>query len=130
MDVNITDGLQHQLALYCVDWDQGSARAQTVNILDGATNAVLNSQSLSSFQNGKYLVWKLTGHVIIQVTNTSSINATISGLFFDPATASNTVAAPIFNPPAGTYGPPQSVTIGSSTSGASIRYTTDGSIPT
>jgi hypothetical protein len=83
MDVNITDGLQHQLALYSVDWDSGGARLQTVNILDGATNAVLNSQSLSSFQNGKYLVWKLTGHVVIQVTNTGSINATVSGLFFN-----------------------------------------------
>ncbi len=126
MDVNFSDGLQHQLALYCVDWDQGGARGQTVNILDGATNAVLNSQSLSNFQNGKYLVWKLTGHVIIQVTNTSQINAVVSGLFFDPATAGTTVAAPTFTPPAGSYAAAQSVMIGSATSGASIRYTTDG----
>jgi hypothetical protein len=83
MDLNFNDGLQHQVAVYCVDWDSNGARAQTVNILDGATNAVLNSQSLSNFQNGKYLVWKLTGHVIIQVTNTSQINATVSGLFFN-----------------------------------------------
>lgn len=83
MDVNVTDGLQHQLTIYCVDWDSGGARSQTVSILDGATNAVLNSQSMSSFQNGKYLVWKLTGHLIIRVTNTSQINGTVSGLFFN-----------------------------------------------
>jgi hypothetical protein len=83
VDLNFNDGLQHQVALYCVDWDSGGARAQTVSILDGATNAVLNSQSLSSFQNGKYLVWKLAGHVIIRVTNTGPINATVSGLFFN-----------------------------------------------
>jgi hypothetical protein len=54
-----------------------------VSILDGVTNAVLDTQSLSSFQNGKYLVWNLTGHVILRVTNTGGINAVISGLLFD-----------------------------------------------
>jgi len=41
------------------------------------------------------------------------------------------VAAPVFNPPGGTYpaGSTQMVGITSSTSGASIRYTTDGSTP-
>jgi hypothetical protein len=41
-----------------------------------------------------------------------------------------TVAAPTFSPAGGTYTTAQSVTISSSTSGASIRYTTDGSTPT
>ncbi|HTB80693.1 MAG TPA: chitobiase/beta-hexosaminidase C-terminal domain-containing protein [Opitutaceae bacterium] len=39
-------------------------------------------------------------------------------------------AAPTFSPAAGTYTSGQSVTISSATSGASIRYTTDGSTPT
>jgi uncharacterized repeat protein (TIGR03803 family) len=39
-------------------------------------------------------------------------------------------AAPVFSPVAGTYTSAQSVTITSATSGASIRYTTDGSTPT
>ncbi|HZP59976.1 MAG TPA: chitobiase/beta-hexosaminidase C-terminal domain-containing protein, partial [Opitutaceae bacterium] len=37
--------------------------------------------------------------------------------------------APAFSPAAGTYSSAQSVTITSATSGASIRYTTDGSTP-
>jgi hypothetical protein len=41
-----------------------------------------------------------------------------------------TVATPVFSPVAGTYTSAQSVTITSATSGASIRYTTDGSTPT
>ena len=129
IDLNFNDGAQHQLAVYCLDWDTGGGRAQTVSVLDGATNAVLNSQNVTSFQNGKYLVWNLTGHVILQVTNTGSPNATISGLFFDPAGSASTVATPTFNPPAGAYGSPQAVTISTTTAGASIRYTTDGSTP-
>ena len=41
-----------------------------------------------------------------------------------------TVATPTFSPAAGTYTSAQSVTISTSTSGASSRYTTDGSNPT
>ena len=41
-----------------------------------------------------------------------------------------TVATPTFNPAAGTYTSAQSVTISTATSGATIRYTTDGSNPT
>jgi len=40
-----------------------------------------------------------------------------------------TVGAPSFSPAGGTYSSTQSVTLSSSTSGASIRYTTDGSTP-
>jgi hypothetical protein len=39
-------------------------------------------------------------------------------------------AAPVFNPVAGTYAGTRSVIISSTTPGASIRYTTDGSTPT
>ncbi len=41
-----------------------------------------------------------------------------------------TVSAPGFSPVAGTYTSAQSVTLSTSTSGAGIRYTTDGSTPT
>lgn len=40
------------------------------------------------------------------------------------------VAAPSFNPPAGTYSSAQTVTISTTTPNASIQYTTDGSTPT
>jgi hypothetical protein len=82
IDLNFNDTAQHQVGVYNLDWDF-NGRTQTVSILDGSTNAVLDSQNVSSFQNGKYLVWKLTGHVIIRVTNTGTTNATISGLFFN-----------------------------------------------
>lgn len=50
------------------------------------------------------------------------------------ATGSYTIglhaAAPVFSPPPGTYSTAQNVTIATSTPGASIRYTTDGTTPT
>ena len=48
---------------------------------------------------------------------------------FDPG-GSEHAATPTFNPPAGVYAQPISVTISSTTPGATIRYTTDGSNPT
>jgi uncharacterized repeat protein (TIGR03803 family) len=48
------------------------------------------------------------------------------GVFFQLPMA----AAPTFSPVAGTYTSAQTVTISTPTSGASIRYTTDGSTPT
>jgi hypothetical protein len=50
--------------------------------------------------------------------------------FFNPSVPDLGVASPVFSPGGGTYASAQSVTITTSTSGASIRYTTDGSTPT
>ena len=50
---------------------------------------------------------------------TAAINAAVT-----------TAANPTFSPAAGTYGPAQTVTLATATSGATIVYTTDGSTPT
>ena len=81
MDLNITDGNTHQVALYCVDWDT-FVRRERVDVLDGNGN-LLDTQNLnSSFHNGVYLVWNLSGHVKLRVTLTGGANAVASGLFF------------------------------------------------
>lgn len=46
------------------------------------------------------------------------------------ATPAGTVVAPVFSPAGGTYSSAQSVTLSTSTSGAAIYYTMDGSVPT
>jgi hypothetical protein len=85
VDVNLTDGQAHQVALYAVDWDTGGARAERVDVLDAASGAVLDSRALASFGGGAYLVWSLRGHVRLQVTHTAGANAVVSGLFFGGA---------------------------------------------
>ncbi len=54
----------------------------------------------------------------------------LSNVSVTPASGGGgTVATPTFSPAGGTYSAAQSVTISTTTSGASIRYTTDGSTP-
>jgi len=82
VDINTTDGTLHQFALYMVDWLRAS-RTQSVTITDAVTHAVLDTRSVSAFNSGVYLVWKVGGHVTVTVTKTAGSSATFSGWFFD-----------------------------------------------
>lgn len=94
-DVNLTDGQPHQVALYLVDWDS-SSRGQRFDILDAATQAVLDTRTVSGFNGGRYVVWTLTGHVTIRVTRTAGSNAVVSAVFFDPEGSTGTPASASF----------------------------------
>jgi hypothetical protein len=69
--------------LYLLDWDvYGGGRTERVDILDGNGN-VLDTRAVSSFVSGEYVVWNLSGHVVVSITNTNPWgNAVVSGLFF------------------------------------------------
>jgi len=60
----------------------------------------------------------------------ASTSGTGELVVYGPKTGGGTVAAPSFSPAAGTYSSAQSVAITTATSGATIRYTVDGSTPT
>src|SRR6185295_18637258 len=77
IDVNLVDGLTHQVAVYSVDWDT-TARAQRIDVLDASTGVVLDTRMISAFTAGRYLVWNLTGHVTLRVTKTGGDNAVVS----------------------------------------------------
>jgi hypothetical protein len=81
LDVNLVDGQAHQIALYALDWD-GQGRAESVQVLDANTNAVLDSRIVSNFSGGAYLIWNVSGHVLFNVTETVGPNCVISGVFF------------------------------------------------
>jgi hypothetical protein len=91
--LNLTDGNTHQVALYAVDFDS-LMRSERFDILNAATGAVLDSRSISSFSSGEYLVWNLTGNVIIRVTQLSGVNAVVSGIFFGGVPQQNTAPSP------------------------------------
>jgi len=48
VSLNLTDGRSHRVAFYFLDWD-AAGRAETVEISDASSGAILNSQSVSGF---------------------------------------------------------------------------------
>jgi hypothetical protein len=84
IDLSFKDANTHQVALYLLDWDYNNGRNERIDILD-ANNNVLETRTAGSFSGGQYLVWNLSGHVIIRVTNlNSSFNSVVSGILFGP----------------------------------------------
>ncbi|MBU1042877.1 MAG: immunoglobulin domain-containing protein [Candidatus Omnitrophica bacterium] len=99
INVNITDGQTHQVAIYCLDWDS-TVRRQTVEVVNADSGAVLDTRSLNtSFNGGAYLVWDISGSVIIRVNKTSGDNAIINGLFFGESGGVIGVAPSIISQP-------------------------------
>jgi hypothetical protein len=111
----------------------------------GGTNSFGNVAEIEFYRNGVKLTG--TGYGTSGTYSGGSADAYTAALdantstFFDSTTATGayvgidtggvgTVATPTFSPGAGTYSSTQSVAINCATSGATIRYTTDGSTPT
>jgi hypothetical protein len=83
VDVNLTDGQTHGLALYFLDWDNGGLK-ERIDVLDAQSGVTLGSWTVSSFSGGKYLVLNVSGHLTVQITDLSGADCDLSGLFFDP----------------------------------------------
>jgi RHS repeat-associated protein len=84
VDVNLTDGQTHGLALYLLDWDHGGL-SERIDVKDALSGALLGSWTASSFSGGEYLVLNVSGHVTVQITRLAGADCDLSGLFFDPA---------------------------------------------
>ena len=84
-DVHMADMATHTVSLYAVDYDFDltNVHSERIDLIDNVTGNVLNTRTLSGFQNGVYLTWNVTGNVRIVVTNLNpATNAVASGLFF------------------------------------------------
>jgi hypothetical protein len=92
IDVNLTDGNVHKISLYLCDWDL-NGRAETISIVDAASNAVLDTRAISSFGSGIYESWSVKGHVQIQVTNNAGVNGIVNAIFFDTDAAASYLGA-------------------------------------
>jgi hypothetical protein len=82
LDVNVTDGQAHQLALYLVDWDT-TTRAQRMEVRDAVSGALLDAQNASDYNGGQYWRWNITGHVKLMLIKTAGWNAVVSGVFLN-----------------------------------------------
>jgi streptogramin lyase len=85
VDVDLTDGQAHNIELYLLDYDSTS-RSEQIVFSDANSHAVLSTQTVSSFHDGVYMSWTISGNVLITITKTGGANAVLSGLFFDPTT--------------------------------------------
>ncbi len=72
---------------------------------------------------------RVSAFVLVALITSLLIGCGGSGNTSSTASQPQVVAAPAFSPAAGTYSTPQTVTLSTTTSGASIRYTADGTTP-
>ena len=92
VDVTITDGQTHDLALYVLDWDN-QGRSEQIQFTSATTGAVLNTETVSSYSGGVYLQWAVSGNLVITFKTLAGPNAGFSGLFFGPASSTSSTAA-------------------------------------
>jgi hypothetical protein len=83
LDLNLTDRQPHPVAFYRLDWETTSrSRAQRLEVFNAESGELLDTQEVSSFNMGKYLVWNLSGHVRIRFTDLANgLNTVLSGIF-------------------------------------------------
>ena len=102
LDLDWSGSTGEQAAIYFLDYD-GAGRVQEVDFYDAATGALLNTTTLSSFENGTYLAFTLDRDINVYVTRVSGPDAVVSGVFFGGS--------------AGSYTPPLAVTTDTTTAG-------------
>ena len=99
VDVNVTDGREHKVTMYFMDYE-GAGRRQKVEVLRASDGAVLDTRTFGTdFHRGVYQSWNVTGNVRFRVTRTAGINAVVSGIFFDPAAGGTSTTTPTTTTP-------------------------------
>jgi len=89
VDLEFTDTQTHGVSFYVLDYDANYGtipRVERFDVYDACSGALLASHQVDSFQNGKYVVWDISGHVLVNVVYVGgSWNSVMSGVFIDPA---------------------------------------------
>ena len=89
VNVKLADGQTHDLELYFLDWDS-KGRSEQVQLSDAGTGKVLASETISSFTDGVYLDWKVSGNLLITITRQAGANAVLNGVFLDATPVGST----------------------------------------
>ncbi|MCY3018726.1 MAG: PQQ-like beta-propeller repeat protein [Planctomycetota bacterium] len=92
IEVAFTDGKEHQVAFYCLDWGNKTQLRVEVMALD--TQEILDTQTIKAHNRGKYLVWNIKGQVRLcfgSVIQDEGSGAVVGGVFFDPPAAVQSV---------------------------------------
>ena len=124
---DLTKGVRDAEVLYATEANPTQfISAGTILLTPGSGVTGYEGQQLETNCQARYVELKITGDF---TPYPSQHLAGFSEIEFYGRTGSNNVVNPTFSPKADTYASTQSVTISTTTGGATIRYTTDGSSP-
>jgi len=82
IDIHLSDDKPHQISLYLLDWDSDT-RVENIEVLDTRSEKIIDARQASKFTEGKYVVWNISGHVVIRLKHVAGANAVASAVFFD-----------------------------------------------
>ena len=72
-----------------------------MQISNAGTGTVLDTETISSFTNGVYLDWKVSGNLVITITSEAGANAVLNGLFLDPTVSGSASIDSLASNPSG-----------------------------
>lgn len=73
-----------RMSIYHLDYDKKS-RCQRITITDAITGAKLDEREIDNFADGRYQSWQIQGNVRVTIHKITGANATVAGIFLDPA---------------------------------------------
>ena len=102
-----------------------TSKTVALSVNGGTSQAVSNSENFNDYT---FTVNSNIGHIELQASQYCWIHSVT--INYTPGSSTPTCATPTFSPAAGVFTSAQNVTISTTTEGATIYYTKDGSTPT
>lgn len=107
-----------------------TASATSYNGYQSSGTITASTGSVSGSTSSTIVTWTGSASNAFTITNNKQIRWTSIVVTYTPSGDTPTCVAPTFSPAAGTYSQAQNVTISTTTEGATIYYTLDGTDPT
>jgi hypothetical protein len=85
--LNFSDGKENVVSFYYLDLDT-TLRTSTIRLLDARTGSLLSEAHPEAYNEGRHVVFRVRGDLIIESDRTGGYNAVLSGLFIGLAPTS------------------------------------------